>query len=294
MTYPIKLLQASSKTYTQGRAGKSIDYIVIHYTSSMASAKNNCLYFSGGNRNSSAHYFLDGSGTIWQSVLDRDTAWAGGNFDINQRSISIEVVSDGRDFSEAEIQELSFLVRKLMRKYNLQKHRVIRHYDVVSVATIGKTIDPYKHCPAPYINQAKWEMLRNRITSGEDLPYSQITEDGWLGHDSIRALQKIFGIYVNGIFWGQPSGWEPFHLRIPEGSISYQDNPELMSGSEVVMNMQRLAGYEQNGYLSKGFIKAWQGYVSDTIEQDGYLGEGTAKATQRWINHQLEKNQIKL
>ncbi len=293
MRYPVEQYRASSQTYSVGRDGKRIEFIQIHYTSTMASAENNCIYFSGGNRGASAHFFIDGSGVIWQSVLEKDTAWAGGNLDINQRSVTIEVVSDGRDFSEAEIDELNDLVTYLMKKYNIPVSRVIRHYDVADYATIGRTVDPYKPCPAPYVNNIKWFNLRERITSDEVLPYSQIAEDGLIGYRSILGLQKIFDIYENGMFWGQPIGWKPYHLNIVDSAINYQSDPEMMAGSEVIMNMQRLCGYAQSGYLSKGFIEAWQGFVSNSLEQDGYFGEGTAKATQRWINYQLKKRNIK-
>lgn len=43
----------------------SIKYIVIHYTAGSGSAKNNCIYFSSGNLNASADYFVDDLG-IWE------------------------------------------------------------------------------------------------------------------------------------------------------------------------------------------------------------------------------------
>ncbi|ERL15963.1 MAG: peptidoglycan recognition family protein [Atopobium minutum] len=168
--YPWKAIWASPKTYSNGRGGKKPEYIVVHYTASQASARNNCIYFSGGNRNASAHFFLDGSGTIYQSVAEGDTAWAVGNFDFNQRSISIETVSDGRDFTSAEIAELSYLVQHLMNKYGIPASHVIRHYDVAGLVRTGKTVSPWKYCPAPYINNSKWNALWKQITTntGDD------------------------------------------------------------------------------------------------------------------------------
>ncbi|WP_051353752.1 peptidoglycan recognition protein family protein [Atopobium fossor] len=187
--YPWKAIWASSRTYTRGRGGKKPEYIFIHYTSSQASARNNCLYFSGGNRGASAHLFIDGNGTIYQSVPLDDTAWAVGNFDLNQRSISIEVVSDGRDFSDAEIAELIYLVRYLMDKYGIPASRVLRHYDAASVASVGKTADPWKHCPAPYINNAKWNALWKQITTGDD---DEVTSAD-IEAIATRTMEKIWG-----------------------------------------------------------------------------------------------------
>lgn len=163
MAYEIRELLASPSTYTEGRGGCDPEYVAIHYTATQASAYDNCRYFAGGNRNSSAHYFIDGSGTVWRSVPDADTAWAVGNFPMNQRSISIEVVSDGRDFTEEEIAELRWLVQRLRAQYGIPAENVIRHYDAVDFARRaglgGSWVDPHKSCPAPYVDHDRWHNL---------------------------------------------------------------------------------------------------------------------------------------
>ncbi len=293
MDYDIRQYLANTHNYGVGRAGYGVKYIVIHYTATDASAYLNCKNNANNRNGYSAHYYVDNTG-IWQSVRDRDTSWAAGNLNINNRCINIEVISSDGTFTGTEIQYLRFLVPMLMRRHDVSKDRIIRHYDVASVAKIGRVVDPYKKCPRGYIDTAKWNNLVHNILEGGDLEYSQVAQDGWIGYESIIALQKIFNIYENGLFWGQPIGWRQYHLRIPDTAIRYENNPKRMDGSEVVMNMQRLCGYDRSGYLSKGFIKTWQGFVSDSIAQDGYFGDDTAKATQRWINYQLKKNKIKL
>ena len=147
----------------------SPSWIVVHYTATSASAYNNAVYFSrGGNWDSSAHYFLDGGGTIYQSVPDSRGAWHAGNYDCNTHSIGIEVVSDGRDFTSSEISELGWLVQGLMHKYGIPASRVIRHHDVADHFG-GYTVDPHKSCPAPYINESKWAALKKQITEGNML-----------------------------------------------------------------------------------------------------------------------------
>lgn len=138
-------------------------WIVIHYTATDASAYNNALYFSrGGNWNSSAHYFIDGKGIIYQSVPENRGAWHAGNYNCNTQSIGIETVSSGQDFTESEISDLAWLVQKLMSKYNIPESHVIRHYDVADYFG-GYTVDPHKNCPAPYVNNGKWKNLKERI-----------------------------------------------------------------------------------------------------------------------------------
>lgn len=147
-------IQASPSNFTRGRS-RRIDTIVIHYTATNASAINNLKYFSRPGTRSSAHYFVDKNGDIYQSVKDEDTAWHAGNASMNARAIGIEVVSAGQDFTRAQILSLNKLVTYFMKKYGVSKRRVIRHYDVTG-----------KLCPAPYISADKWRKLHGQITTG--------------------------------------------------------------------------------------------------------------------------------
>ena len=158
----------NAANYTRGRGGKTVDHIAVHYTGTTASALNNAKYFNRSKVAASAHYFIDGSGTAYRSVAEGDTAWAVGNFAMNQRSISIEVVSAGADFTEAEVTELAELVRDLMARYGVGAGNVIRHYDVTG-----------KRCPAPYVDAAKWASLKARITGGASKPSATPTATGY-------------------------------------------------------------------------------------------------------------------
>lgn len=155
-----------ARSRTIGRGGHRIEYIAVHYTATRASANANCRYFASRATGASAHYFIDGSGTIWQSVPDADTAYAVGNWNANQRSVSIEVVSAGEDFSEAEIAELAWFTQRLMRQYGVPASKVVRHYDFASIGFPGSWASPHKLCPRPYIDNRKWAALHSRITTG--------------------------------------------------------------------------------------------------------------------------------
>jgi len=196
MDYTISKVAASTSTYSKGRGGKSVKYIVIHYTGTTASARNNGIYFSGGNRSASAHYFIDSSEII-QSVPKSDTAWAVGNFDMNQRSISIEIVSGGNDFTSEEIKRAAYLVQLLMIEYSIPASRVIRHHDVADYVTTGKTIDPHKRCPAPYINATKWSTLKEALTSAT---VEDEVDDGLVG------IHMSMAINTNRNKWKRENG----------------------------------------------------------------------------------------
>ncbi len=149
--------------HNKGRRGQAIKYIVVHYTAgsmrAYPAALRNCKFFASANRNASAHYFIDEGDTIYQSVLDEDTAWSVGAKKYvhlecrNYNSISIEVCSDGM-FSEKEIVNLRWLVKKLQKKYGIPDDHVIRHFDVTG-----------KSCPAYYVDGKRWHQLRERIFS---------------------------------------------------------------------------------------------------------------------------------
>lgn len=103
----VEFIQASGANYTSGRGGRVIDGMAVHYTATSASAHNNLVYFSRPGAQASAHLFVDKDGAIRQSVRFEDTAWSVGNFAENQRTVSVEVVSAGEDFTEAQIGALA-------------------------------------------------------------------------------------------------------------------------------------------------------------------------------------------
>ena len=156
MAYSILFKQCGSGHMTRGRS-RAIDRIVVHFTATLASARNNATYFARNEgQGASAHYFVDDiTPEIYQSVAEGDTAWHAGDWQMNCRAIGIEVVSAGEDFSATEVEKLGWLVRKLMAKYGIGASGVIRHYDVTG-----------KLCPAPYVAASKWAALKAAITGG--------------------------------------------------------------------------------------------------------------------------------
>lgn len=182
-----EFVQCDGRNYTKGRRGSAIDYIVVHYTGTDASARNNLVYFSTHDAQASAHYFIDRDGTLCQSVSESDIAWHAGKWAMNCRSIGIENVSAGEDFTEAQIETLTALVRALMAKYGIPADHVIRHYDVTG-----------KLCPAPYVDSAKWEALHSRITAGS----TPAPKDEWVQAGDGRWWYR----HADGSF--TKSGWE--------------------------------------------------------------------------------------
>lgn len=139
------------------RKGKKIEYLVIHDTGNSgvgANALNHFKFFSGGNRNASAHYFVDDHEVI-QIIGDSFSSWHCGdnqgygralNGVRNCTSIGIELCinSDG-DYQKA-YENLVELVKNLMVKFNIPASRVSRHYDISR-----------KRCPGTFFTKNLWE-----------------------------------------------------------------------------------------------------------------------------------------
>ena len=118
------------------RGNQAVRYFVIHDTGNTnagADAVRHAKYFGNGDRNASAHYFVDDKGIV-QVVEDHRASWhcgdgKGRNGITNQNSIGIEICinSDG-DFDLAFV-NAAVLTAKLMKKHRVPLERVVRHYD---------------------------------------------------------------------------------------------------------------------------------------------------------------------
>lgn len=108
--------------YSKGRYGASISKIVIHHN--MGNLTTETCYATWQTRAASAHYQVEANGTVGQLVLDSDTAWQAGDWQINTRSIGIEhadyIDSSGQwRMTEATINSGARLVAVLCLEYNL-------------------------------------------------------------------------------------------------------------------------------------------------------------------------------
>ncbi len=292
----VEYFPAGKQNYTVGRAGEKIEIVMIHYTATMATALENCRHFHNNYAGASAHYFVDRDGYMMQSVLEKDTAWAAGNLDVNQRAAHIEFISDGRPFTKMQINNGGVLVRDIMKRNKLGEDALQRHYDTPKLARWGKILDPWKKCPYPYIDTASWFMLKRQLLGKVNMPkYSQIEVDGVIGPQSVIALQRVLGVHPSGIIQGQGKGWEPHHKGISKSCIEYHNSNNDVKGCDVIAALQRVCGkdyLDRSGVLTKHTISKWQEQRGMT--PDGYFGPVTAKVTQRWINKWLKEYGIKL
>lgn len=142
---------------------RKIEYLVIHYVGAVSSAKNNAIYFSKNYVGASAHYFVDETDTIYQSVWDKNVAWSVGNSTYkhpkarNENTLNIEmcVKKSGSKwyFNQKTIENTIWLAKRLVEKYKIPKNNLIRHYDVTG-----------KNCPEPFVKDIKaWNNFKDKV-----------------------------------------------------------------------------------------------------------------------------------
>lgn len=141
--------------------GNDIKYIVIHDTGNTTdSAEGNANYFGGGDRQASAHYFVDDD-SIVQVVEDVNAAWHCGDghdkYGIgNHNSLGIEMCRvNGTVTPTTEVNTIE-LVKYLMKKYGVSINNVVRHYDASR-----------KNCPSSFAdnNWARWTAFKAKLST---------------------------------------------------------------------------------------------------------------------------------
>ena len=165
----VKEMLAHPSNFTKGRKQK-IQYIVVHYTANNGdTAEGNGKYFSGADRNTSAHYFVDEI-KIERSVFDKDTAWHCGAKIYrhkkcrNENSIGVEMCSkkdsNGQYYINQKTQNnAAELVKWLMKKYDIPIENVLRNNDVTG-----------KLCPEPFAkNQKLWLDFKQKLLQSKEV-----------------------------------------------------------------------------------------------------------------------------
>lgn len=177
-------------------------YIVIHDTGNKswgANAEMHYKYFNGGNRNASAHFFVDDNQII-QTVEINNSSWhcgdGNGNYGINnQNSIGIEIcVNEDGDYGTS-LNNTKSLIVKLIKDYNIPLSNVVRHYDASR-----------KMCPNSMSNNSwyKWNEFKNDINL-------------MLNKQNKGAGLKMFNDFENISDWAKPSVERLENLKIFKG-----------------------------------------------------------------------------
>jgi N-acetylmuramoyl-L-alanine amidase len=172
------------------------NFVIIHHT-----AQNSCdqtLYtFTLPRTQVSAHYVICKDGTIHHMLNDYLRAWHAGNskwgnlIDVNSSSIGIEIDNNGfESFTEAQINSLLQLLKKLKKDNNIPAANFIGHADIAP----KRKNDPNKNFP--------WQLLaQNGFGYWYDTANVKIPENfnalqalriiGYDTRDSIAAIKAF-------------------------------------------------------------------------------------------------------
>lgn len=157
------------------RNGEGIKYIVIHDTGNSASGANanaHYKYFNGGDRSSSADFFVDDTQVLCVNDYYKYYTWhcgdGHGKYGItNRNSIGIEICINSDGNRDVAITKTISLVKELMEELNIPIDRVVRHYDASR-----------KNCPASMNknNWSEWFEFKRRLQNEEELTMTQYEE----------------------------------------------------------------------------------------------------------------------
>lgn len=215
-------IPATSYCHGGSRALSAVKYIVLHYTAVNGdTAKNEASYFSRNySRYAGAHFFVDQSGYIAQSIAMNVTAWSVGGAKYygtnpayygkctNYNSVSIEMCDQvNKDAGAKQIEAVKWLIAYIQKACPNAK-TIIRHYDVTG-----------KPCPARYLNADKWKALKVAVTVGGGVSYKvKITETAVVRAKASSTSKKIMVLHPGGVYtivkesgkWGKlksGAGW---------------------------------------------------------------------------------------
>ena len=221
MSYDFKEIWCNKGNFSESnRKSSDIDTLVIHYTGNDGdTAENNGNYFKNNVVETSAHYFVDDT-TVVRSVADKNIAWHAGDWNINCRSIGIEIAGSTSECKGKTLENVILLTQRLMRKYKISKERVIRHYDANG-----------KICPGFWCGSAAkdklWreQFLNNLDTSSETseqektnadvkptIEYCVFADGEWL--PTVKGLSDFAGIAGEAI-----SG---IAIKVSKGKVKYR------------------------------------------------------------------------
>lgn len=182
------MLNIEKKQIAYNRVSRNteIKYIVIHDTgnkSKGANADAHFKYFNGGNRSSSADFFVDDTKILQVNDYTKYYTWqvgdGKGKYGItNSNSIGIEICVNADGDYEKAFANAAELTKYLMKELNIPIERVVRHYDASR-----------KNCPASMNSNGwyKWTVFKESLQEGKIMANFIDTK----GHYAEKAIDEL-------------------------------------------------------------------------------------------------------
>ena len=208
--------------YKKKREKKKIKFLIIHYNG-MRSEKNAIKKLVSNTSNVSCHYFIKKNGEIIQMLPDLYIAWHAGlskwkNYNLlNTNSLGIEIHNPGhqygyKSFTKEQIKSLIYLLKKLIKKYRVNKKNILGHSDVAP----ERKKDPGEKFPWQLLfnkqigiwhrlKESKLKKLKNKLITSSDtrLGLKLLKKIGYKFNNKskvVKAFQRRFRQkLINGI-----------------------------------------------------------------------------------------------
>lgn len=181
--------------YNRAKRSGAIKYIVIHDTGNKAKgadADTHFTYFNGGNRSSSADFFVDDTKILQVNDYTVYNTWhvgdGKGKYGItNSNSIGIEICVNSDGNYEEALRNAAALTKYLMEELGVDEDHVVRHYDASR-----------KNCPASMRanDWSRWEAFKKAIREDKTVECKFTDIKGHYAEEQIKDLFQM-GI-VNG------------------------------------------------------------------------------------------------
>jgi N-acetylmuramoyl-L-alanine amidase len=198
--------------YNRTKRSQEPLYIVVHDTGNPgkgANADAHFNYFNGGDRQSSADFFVDSTQVLQVNDYNTYYTWhcgdGKGKYGItNANSVGIEICVNPESNYDMAFQNTVALVKHLMTELNIPIERVVRHYDAsrkncpASMSANGWALwNTFKvqlavNAELTSINDITWELAHRGIISDSGLWLKKLEQDQnayWLARKTVKYLQ---------------------------------------------------------------------------------------------------------
>ena len=301
----ISITKKTSTTNTTSSSGRSIKYIVMHYTagtsSSAGKAASVAAYFAKSSTKASADFIVDNS-TIVQFNPDIENRYTwhcggskvsskGGSYygkATNKNSIGVEICSTNStgtvksandstwSFTTAALAKATEIVQYLMETYDIDSDHVIRHYDVT-----GKLCPGIVGWNADSGSESKWKSWKSGLTESNSTTTSTTASSSTSSSASSTSSSKTTSssstITVDGV-WGKKTttALQKILGTTQDGIISNQ-----RSKYKSYLTAIDTASWKFATSGSSACIKALQKKIGATA--DGIAGPATVKKLQKFV-----------
>lgn len=184
------LFEKKQIAYNKVKRTDKISYIVIHDTgnkSKGANADAHFKYFNGGNRNSSADFFVDDKKVLQVNDYTKYCTWqvgdGKGKYGVtNQNSLGIEICVNADGDYEKAFNNAIEITKRLMKELDIPAEHILRHYDASR-----------KNCPASMSedNWAKWNDFKKELMENEKMKNTFKDIEGHFAKQDIEDLYKM-------------------------------------------------------------------------------------------------------